>query len=185
MNETLYKYVQESTAHRPSRDFIANFIFENPQLLPDLMEILLDIKDKNHHKACWISELIFEKHIDWLSPYLDIFCKTLSFYSHDGALRSLSKICLFSANYHIKKLKSKEKFLTENHLELMTEACFDWLISDKKVATKAYSMRALFQFGKLQDWIYPELEIILPQQYPLGSAGFQFACKEILGKIAK
>ena len=67
MNETLYKYVQESTAHRPSRDFIANFIFENQQLLPDLMEILLDVKDKNHHKACWISELIFEKHIDWIS----------------------------------------------------------------------------------------------------------------------
>lgn len=185
MNETLYKYVQESTAHRPSRDFITNFIFENQQLLPDLMEILLDVKDKNHHKACWISELIFEKHIDWLSPYLDIFCKTLSSYSHEGALRSLSKICLFSGNYHTKKLKSKEKFLNENHLELMTEACFDWLISDKKVATKAYAMRALFHFGKLQDWIYPELQVILEQQYASGSAGFQFACKEILGKIAK
>lgn len=183
MNEILYKNVQESTAHRPSRDFICNLILENPEMLPDLMKILLDTKDKNHHKACWISELIFEKHIDWLFPYLDIFCKTLSSYSHEGALRSLSKICLFSANYHFKKIKSKENFLTENNLELMTEACFDWLISDKKVATKAYAMRALFQFGKLQDWIYPELKVILEQQYASGSAGFQFASKEILGKI--
>lgn len=67
----------------------------------------------------------------------------------------------------------------------MVEACFDWLILDKKVATKAYAMRALFQFGKLQDWIYPELQVILEQQYSSGSAGFQFASKEILGKIAK
>jgi len=83
----------------------------------------------------------------------------------------------------MKKLKSKEIFLAENHIELMVEACFDWLILDKKVATKAYAMRALFQFGKLQDWIYPELQVILEQQYSSGSAGFQFACKEILGKI--
>ncbi|MFC6096517.1 hypothetical protein ACFPVY_07635 [Flavobacterium qiangtangense] len=185
MNEILYKNVQNSTAHRPSRDFNANFVIKNPELLSDLMKILLETKDKNHHKACWISELIFEKHIDWLSPYLDIFCETLSSYSNESALRSLSKICLFSANYHMKKLKSKEIFLAENHLELMIEACFDWLITDKKVATKAYAMRALFQFGKLQDWIYPELQVILEQQYSSGSAGFQFASKEILGKIAK
>ena len=185
MNEILYKNVQNSTAHRPSREFNANFVIENPEFLVDMMEILLDTKDKNHHKACWISELIFEKNIDWLSPYLENFCQTLSYYSNESALRSLSKICLFSANYHMKKLKSKEIFLAENHIEFMVEACFDWLISDKKVATKAYAMRALFQFGKLQDWIYPELQVILEQQYPAGSAGFQFACKEILGKIAK
>lgn len=185
MNEILYKNIQNSTAHRLSRDFNSNFVIENSELLPDLMEILFDTKDKNHHKACWISELIFEKHIDWLSSYLDIFCQTLSCYSNESALRSLSKICLFSANYHIKKLKYNEIFLTESHLDLMTEACFDWLITDKKIATKAYAMRALFQFGKLQDWIYPELQVILEQQYPYGSAGFQFACKEILGKIKK
>lgn len=183
MNEILYKNIQNSSAHRSSRDFIANSIFENPELLTDLLEILLDVKDKNHYKACWISELIFEKHIDWLSPYLDIFCKTLSSYSSESALRSISKICLFSANHHFKRLKAKEIFLTENHLELMTESCFDWLISDKKVATKAYAMRALFQFGKHKDWIYPELKIILEQQYSFGSAGFKFASKEILGKI--
>lgn len=61
MNEIVYKNVKDSTAHRPSRDFNANFIIENLDLLPDLMEILLDANDKNHHKACWISELIFEK----------------------------------------------------------------------------------------------------------------------------
>lgn len=183
MNETFYKNIQQSSAHRSSRDFISNIVIKNPELLSDLMELLLNTKDKNHHKACWVSELIFEKHIDLLSPYLDIFCQTLSAYSNESALRSISKICLFSANFHTKKLKSKQKFLTENHLELMTEACFDWLISDKKVATKAYAMRALFQFGKLQEWVYPELKVILEQQYSSGSAGFQFASKEILGKI--
>jgi len=183
MDETLYKNIQNSTAHRPSRDFNSNFIIENPKLLVDLMEIVLTVKDKNHHKACWISELIFEKHIDWLSPYLDVFCDTLTSYSNESALRSISKICLFSANYHSKKLKSKENFLTDNHIELMTEACFDWLISDKKVATKAYAMRALFQFGKLQDWVYPELQVILPQQYPHQSPAFKMASKEILEKI--
>ena len=42
-----------------------------------------------------------------------------------------------------------------------------------------------FAHDCVHGWIYPELQIILPQQYPSGSAGFQFASKEILGKIAK
>lgn len=183
MDQDLYKSIENSTAHRPSRDFNSNLIFENLELLPDLMAIVLDVKDKNYHKACWILELVYEKQIDRISPYLDIFCETLSSYSHDGAVRSISKICMFSAHNYIQKQKSGECFLTEKQLELMVEACFDWLISDMKVASKAYSMRALFEFGKVKDWIYPELKVILTQDYANHTAAYKAACKDILKRI--
>lgn len=183
MNSGFIEKLENSTAHRPIRDSLSNEVCENPELLKELMTVLLDIKDKSHHKACWVSELVYERNIDWLSPYLDVFSKTLSSYSHDGALRSVSKICLFSAAHHLKKLKSGESFLSEEQLELMIESCFDWLITDQKVATKAYAMRALYSFGKVKDWVYPELKTILQQDYPNHSAAYKMASKEILMKL--
>lgn len=183
MNSDFIGKLEKSTAHRPIREALSNEVSQNPALLKELMSVFLNTEDKNHHKACWVSELVYEQHIDWLFPYMDIFCKTLQAYTHDGALRSVSKICLFSANHHLKKQKAKEVFLTDEQLELMIESCFDWLITDQKVATKAYAMRALYSFGKVKDWVYPELKVILQQDYPNHSAAYKMASKEILQKI--
>lgn len=183
MNEILYKNIANSTAHRPSRDFNSGYIFDNPEALPDLLAIAFDLKDKNHHKACWVLELVFEKEIGWLAPFLETFCDKLANYSHDGAIRSVSKICLFAAKEHLKEAKSGSFFLSEKQLNLLIEACFDWLITDTKVASKAYAMRALFEIGKLHDWIYPELREILPKDFSAHSPGYQAAAKDLLRKM--
>ena len=183
MNHSLYRHIEQSSAHRPSRDFNASLIFENPDLLKDLMTIALDPTDKYHYKACWILELVLEKNIGWLSPYLDDFCNSLSLYSHDGAIRSVSKIVQFAATFHCNGLQSGAAFLTELQLKKMTEVCFDWLIGDEKVASKAYAMRALFEIGKLQPWIYPELREILENGYAEHSAAYKAATKELLKRM--
>jgi hypothetical protein len=179
MNQALYQSIAKSTAHRPSRDYHAALVFGNPALLSDLMDFALDVEDKNHHKACWILELVMEKNIEWLSPHLDRFCEALSKFTQDGAARSVSKICMFAATRHLKT----NDLLSGQHLKKITEACFDWLIGDAKVATKAYAMRALLQTGKLQTWIYPELKIVLEMGYAQHSAAYQAASKEILKQI--
>ncbi|HMI07705.1 MAG TPA: hypothetical protein VK528_09185 [Flavobacterium sp.] len=183
MDANLYQQIEKSTAHRPSRDFNANLIFENPELLGDLIHVALDTKDKNHDKACWILELVIEKNPDWLSPYLKIFCKALPDFIQEGAIRSVSKICWFAAMNHLRKLKSGENFLSEKQLKQLTEACFDWLIGDTKVAAKAYSMRALFEIGKLQDWIYPQMRSVLETGYPEHSPAYRAAAKDLLRKM--
>lgn len=178
MDKILYQSIANSTAHRPIRDYNAGLVFDHPELLPDLMAVALDLSDKHHHKACWILELVLEQHIAWLAPYLDVFCQKLPHLRHDGALRSVSKICQFAAEEHL-----KNNFLTESHLKSISETCFDWLIGDAKVATKAYSMRTLYAIGKLQSWIYPELKNVLEMGYPNHSAAYQAAAKELLRKM--
>jgi len=179
MNQALYQSIAKSTAHRPSRDYHAALIFEDPALIGDLIGLAFDTEDMNHHKACWILELVLEKNTDWLKVYLDRFCEALPKFRHDGAVRSVSKICMFAAVQHLKT----KQLLSETHLKSITEACFDWLIGDAKVASKAYAMRALWQTGKLEPWIYPELEIVLEMGYVQHSAAYQAASKEILKKI--
>ncbi|WP_294819590.1 hypothetical protein [uncultured Flavobacterium sp.] len=179
MNEQFYKSVANSTAHRPIRDLLSGQVTDNPSLLADLLQIAFDTNDRNHHKACWVLELIMESHIKWLAPHLAAFCSTLASYRHEGALRSVSKIALFAIKKH-----HKEKFLTALQIEQLTESCFDWLIDPHgKVATKAYAMRALFLLGKKQDWIYPELQRILSEDSIKHSAGYKAAAKDILRRI--
>lgn len=177
--------LENSTAHRPIRDRLSRHVIQNPELFPVLMSMAFDLKNKNHYKACWTLELVLEYNIDWLSSYFDDFCEKLPHFSHEGAIRSISKICMFSAKQHLKSKKKNLSFLTETQMQQIIETCFDWLINDIKVASKVYAMRTLFEFGKLQHWIYPELKEILLKDFVAHSPAYQSASKEILQKIAK
>jgi len=175
-----YSQIQNSTAHRPVRDLLCGDVLANPELFKKLMETALNVGDKDHHKACWILELVMESNLAWLQIYLDHFCSTLKQYKHDGALRSVSKVCLFAVQRHE---KSGCKFLGDEHTAYITEASFDWLIADNKVATKAYAMRTLYSVGTQHPWIHPELKQLLLSGFPKHSAGYKAAAKDILKRI--
>lgn len=50
-----------------------------------------------------------------------------------------------------------------------------------KVATKAYRIRALYEIGKINDWIYSELQRILTDDYHK----HYYACKAVITEILK
>jgi hypothetical protein len=175
MNNELYKNIANSSAYRSSRDENALHILTNTNLFPDLLVIALTIEDKNHHKACWILELVLEKQLHLITNYLPLYCSSLSIFTNESALRSISKICMF-LNQHLS--------LTDIQEQQITESCFDWLINENgKVATKAYAIRALFELGKKYDWIHPELKRILSDDYPKHSPAYKAVAREILKKI--
>ena len=176
MNNAFYKLIEESTAHRLNREFIRDYVIQNPDKLKFLMEIGLNENDKTHVKACWSLELILELKLELILPFLDDFISKIPFYKNDSAIRPASKICMFLS-------KSKTIKLAEVQEIKIIETCLDWLIQDEKVATKAYSMRALHQFGKKYPWINDELKTILSQDYPNHSAAYKAAAKDILRKL--
>ncbi|WP_353085028.1 hypothetical protein [Flavobacterium sp.] len=176
MNAEYYNLIAKSTAHRKSRDENKDFIFANPNYLSDLVEIACDTKDKNHHKACWILELICEEKMYLFIPYLDKFCDTLQHYKSDSAIRSISKICLFLTN-------SKKYSLTENQEDKIIEACLDWLIESNKAANAAYTMRALYNLSKKHKWVNEELKILLQRDCSFQTPGYKSAVKDILKRL--
>ena len=176
MNRDFYRLIEESTAHRLNREFIRDYVIQNPEKLKFLIEIGLNENDKIHVKACWSLELIFELKLELLLPFLDDFIAKIPFYRDDSAIRPVSKICLFLS-------KSKTIKLSENQETKIIETCLDWLIQDEKVAAKAYSMRALYNFGKKHSWVNEELKNILSQDYPNHSAAYKAAAKDILRKL--
>ena len=184
MNDVaFYKQISQSTAHRSSRDCISNFVLHNPEFFKKLVLVAFDANDKFHYKACWILELVIEAKTDWMTDYLVNFCKIIPFYKHEGAIRSVSKICLFLARFHLEQRKVGKQFLLEKQLQQITETCFDWVISDTKVASKVYAMYTLFEIGKFKDWIYPELKEILQKDFSVRSPAYQSASRNILKRI--
>jgi hypothetical protein len=181
MDQQLYKNIAESTARKESRFSNAMFVVANPRLANDLIAFAMDIGNKDHFKACWILELVLEKNLGLISPKLGDFCDSLLLWTNDSALRSVAKICQICANH----LKKNPEFLTETQMKQITEACFQWLISDEKVAVKAYAIRALFQLGKTQSWIYPELIPVLQHGFSIHSAAYKAVAKEVLSKLNK
>jgi hypothetical protein len=176
MNSIFYNQIATSTAHRKSRDDNKNFIFENPECLDDLTKIAFNVKDKNHHKACWILELICEERMALFIPYLNEFCAALSKFKSDSAIRSMSKICLFLSN-------AKKYNLTKYQEEKIIETCLDWLIQTDKAANAAYAMRTLYNLGKKHNWVNEELKALLTRDLSNQTPGYCFAVKDILKRL--
>jgi len=180
MNADYYNQIVKSSGLRESREENSRFIFSNPSYLKDLTQIAFNTKDKFHHKACWILELVCEGKTELFLPFIEDFCTVLPNLKKDAAIRPASKICLFIITSHFRKNHIQ---LSEIQLQKITESCFDWLINETKVASKCYSIRTLFLLGKHFDWIYPELRIILNKDYKAHSAAYKAVSREILKKI--
>lgn len=180
MDLVLYHRIEKSSAHTKNRLENGLFIVQNPHLLEDLVTFSFNVNDKLHIRACCILEKVLDIQLDLCFPYLDLVCSNLHQLKNDSAIRSISRFVLFLIQDNTKK-----KYLTENQLEKITEACFDWLISDLRIAPKVNAIYTLFELGKKQDWIYPELKIILEQDAAKHSCGYKVAARETLKKISQ
>jgi hypothetical protein len=180
MASETYKKLQNISGHRKIRQNFADEIIADETQFPILIEFCFQVSDKNSHKGCWILEIVSNEKLGWLQPHLDFFCENLEKLKNESSIRAMSKVCLFIVTSHFKK---KELHLSDNHLQKITDSCFDWLINDTKVASKCYSIRTLHMLGKHFDWIHPELRIILNKDYQDNSAAYKAVTREILKKI--
>lgn len=179
MKSEFYIQIENSSAHRESRDKNRNFVLRKNEFLPELTAIAFDLKDKNHFKAFWTLELVCEKKLKLFIRFVDLFCETIPFVTNDSALRSASKICMFLAKSNH---RANGITLNQNQETQIIETCFDWLIRDEKVASKVYAMRTLFVLGKKYDWVHPELKTIIEQDYSIQSPAYQAATRMLLKK---
>lgn len=182
--EEFYKELSDISALRENRLKYANMVLADMSLFPKLIDILFMVDDKVSCKAAWVFEFVCAEYLYAIVPYLDRFAKNLKSIQFDSAIRPVAKVCGFVAKeYFSKKQSPLKKALSPYHIELIVEACFDWMISDQKVAPKVYAMETLYLFGKERDWIHKELTVILEQDYTTQSAGFKARAKRTLKKI--
>lgn len=184
--EQLYKELEYVNHSRDHRKKYALLVINNPNLIPQVLDILFNVDDKRSCRAAWLLEFVARENLDAILPHLDKITMEMHRVHLDPAVRPMAKICeyLIEAYYH--KLPNHTKdYLKSIHKERIIELSFDYLITDQKVAAKAYSMNTLFLLGKEYDWIHPELVLILERDFNSGSAAFKARARHLLKKLKK
>nr|WP_321233078.1 adenylosuccinate lyase [uncultured Psychroserpens sp.] len=182
----LYEELSYVNHSREKRLHYANLVIANPDLIPELLNILFMVDDKISCRAAWVFEFMCGENLEASIPYLDEFTESMHKVHLDSAVRPVAKVCEYLVQAYYSKMDNKIKSaLLPKYKERIVEACFDWMINDEKIAPKAYAMNTLFLLGSDYDWIHPELIIILERDYQMQSSGFKARARHILKKIKK
>lgn len=182
--EQLTKSLNYVNHSREKRMEMAQLVSKNSDLVGPLFEIAKDDDCVISSKACWVLEFTAKENLSYIFPHLDLFTSSIGSLKLDSSVRPMAKICEYLIiGYFRQKDKQVQKHVKDVHLERITEACFDWLIGDHKVAAQAYSMTCLLLLGSRFHWIHPELKLILEQNYANGSAAYKARARMTLAKI--
>jgi len=174
------------TSYREYRIKYAEMVINDQSLFLPLLELTFDETNEASVKVSWVLDFVSREKLSWFYPHLDFFTENISKVKHDSIVRPVARICeLLAKAYNSKKDLEIQNFLTKNHIDKIVETGFDWMISEQKVAVKAYTMETLFFFGKEIDWVHNELKLILVQEIPNGSPAYKARAKKILKWIEK
>ena len=164
-----------------SRMNMAYGIADSPETISSLIGIACLDEDPISCKASWVLEVLARDHLHLILPHLNQLISNLGKITLDSSVRPLSKICeSLVLGYFKEKETHVVNSISDIQLEQMTTACFDWLISEQKVAVKAYAMSCLYHLGIRFLWVHPELKLILEQNYQQGSPAYQARARQVL-----
>ncbi|NND23790.1 MAG: adenylosuccinate lyase [Acidimicrobiia bacterium] len=182
--EQLYEELKYVNHSRENRLKYAHLVIDNPEIIPKVLDILFQVDDKRSPRAAWLLEFVARDQLELILPYLDRIMSEMHKVHLDSAVRPMAKICeCLTEDYYSKGDNKVKQYLQPKHKEHIIECCFDWMISDEKIAPKAYSMNSLYLLGTEYDWIHPELVLILERDFQIQSSGFKARAKHIIKKI--
>ncbi|MBT8255245.1 MAG: hypothetical protein KJO23_01775 [Bacteroidia bacterium] len=184
--QSFLKQLDYVKPYRASRLNVANWVMDHPEYMEHLVSIAFDPAHEKRMQALWGLEFVCRFKLEMLYPYLPEFFHHLPHAKEDNVLRAISFICELIS---IACFKMKDPILgdafTRAQKELMTEYCFDWLITEQKVACKVRAMTALYHLGTEFTWIHPELLQILQRDMHDGSAGYKARGRHTMALIEK
>ncbi len=184
MESTLLDILNYTDHSREKRSQGAQLVARTPKLIKELLDIIAQIDTDVSCKAAWVLEYTIKQDLTLLIPYLDDFITILPKVYKDAAVRPMAKLCeLIAIDFYKTKSIAYQKALKLQHRTAFTEVGFDWMITDQKVAVKAYTMTALYWLGTEFDWVHPELKNILESNYSTGSAAYQARARQVLKKL--
>lgn len=178
----LYESLSYVNSSKESRFKYALILIENPDLVKPCLEIICSNEDPQSARAAWILEYACRNELSVIKPHLDYFIKNMSKIKLDSAIRTLAKICELLCIAHY---KNKNLDLSSEQKNILIESCFDWMITEQKVAVKAYSMRSLFLLGTDSHWIHSELKKILEKDFSKSSAAYKARAKHIFAQLKR
>lgn len=184
----LEEKLMEVDRSQMQRQQLVSWILRNrPHYVRETLQWCFNEQSDYLVKACWILEDVCERRPEIFYKYMYLFFEQLANIKNDTALRSCAKICkMLCFDHYMRRYSLFRSVLNEKEKIIMAECCFDWLITDQKVACQAPAMDALHFLGtdKVGAWIHSELKAVLLRDSPNKSAGYQARARKILKKLS-
>lgn len=185
-SEVLLEKLNNTKAYRKTRLEVAHWVLAHPETFPKLLSYCFDEKNDFSYKAAWILEFVCIEKLPLLYPHLNFYFENIPTVYKDQGVRPLAKICEFlTTAYYKKKEPEIQQFYTEKHKEITISCCFDWLISNQKVACEVYAMQSLYYLGTEKNWIHQELVTLLQANIHQRTHAYKARSKQIFKQIEK
>lgn len=183
--EDLKEKLMEVNSSRQKREEIAYWITKKPHYVRETLQWYFTPESELLVNASWALEVICQHKAEFFFKYMHLFFEQLPYIKNDSALRSSAKICEMLCHYHYMKVFGIfSTILNKEEKQSITECCFDWLITNQKVACQVHAMLSLYYLGFGEDWIHPALKNILIENIPHQSAGYRARARNILKDIS-
>ena len=167
-------------------DILVGQLEKEPELAKVLFQYVLQEDKEGTFNASWTFDHLMRKQLHYLLPFMETFTNGLSQLQSESCIRPIAHVCeMVCEAYFKKKDPIFLKTVTNNQLEKIMTACFDWLIGPMNIAPKVFAMSSLYYLGFKFDWVHPELKQVLEDNYPNGTSGYRNRAKKTLDKLAR
>lgn len=123
-----------------------------PSLEPDFMKFALYNEHPNGWRALYVIDKIYDKHPDWIQPYVPEMIDRLKSETHHGKKR------------HLLRLISFHEIQAEDS-GFLVDYCLGVFTSQKEpVANRVHAMQVLYNISEKEPDLKPELLEIIQQQ---------------------
>lgn len=152
---------------------IVRFIGDDSKKFKELMNLFFNDEYRVVQRSAWAVNYCAVNHPQLIKPYLGKMIDYMRKPVHDAVRRNTIRILQFV---------EIPKTLTGK----VANVCFDLLQSkDEPVAVKVFSMTVLGKLCKTEPGLKNELRLLIQEQLPYSTAGFQARAKKILKAVGR
>ncbi|MGB0524209.1 MAG: hypothetical protein ACPGJS_14670 [Flammeovirgaceae bacterium] len=160
-------------ASKEDAEQLAVYIGDDPTRFNALMDIFFGESYRLNQRAAWVMTHCTKNNQALITPYIERLVHNLKNDVHDAVKRNTVRLL---QDYDV-----PDELLGE-----LADVCFGFLASNKEpIAVKVFSMSVLANIVEKHPELKGELQVLIEDQLPYGSAGFKNRGKKVLEKLRK
>lgn len=152
---------------------IVNYIGHNPDRFGELMDLFFEDENRVAQRASWVMSQCTKEYPTLIIPYLEVMVDNLYNNVHNAVKRNTVRIF-------------QDIDIPESLIGKLADVCFKYLEDTKEaVAVRIFSMTVLYRICLREPELKNDLQLLIEEFLPHGTAGFKSRGKKILKQLAK
>lgn len=184
--EELHSALKAGRMSRSEVDALVQRLLDHPALVGELIDHISIEDGKGSFQAGWVLDHLLRHKPTYLLPHMEKFTLILASLKNESCIRPLAHSCEMVCTRYFKNLDPRfVQTLTDQPLERILSASFDWLISPMNTGPKVFAMGCLYHLGTKYPWVHPQLRGISGESMAQESIGYGVRAKKTLQMLAR